>query len=539
MKATTDTVHEELGVYQPPPRGWMRWLRRSLAVAILSVACLAFYMHVRVYWAWTEDDAFITYRYSQNVVAGNGFVFNVDERVEAYSNFTWVLLGAAAIRSGMDPETLAKVIGLIVGLLCLPLAWLLVRQMCPRIGAVALLAPLYLAISPVLVQHSVAGLETSFFACVLCAALVMAVGVRPGRVRSTAFVVLLLLIALSRPEGPLFAAVLLVFRNRICNRDWSGSEARHRAGVQVESAVFGILFVAYYAWRWQYFDAAFPNTFFAKARGGFPGVVDGAQYTLDFMRDGGGVLFVALSLLPMVLRRGRPAYWTSLTVVVLYLAFIVAAGGDWMYHYRFFAHVLPILAALLTVGIDLILSYPRSGSLQAVLIHATVALVLLATFVGMGNTELRVARIVLPAVRSHNYLSQNYEELGLWFRENTNAQATIAVSDVGAVGYFSERRILDMFGLIDPHIARLQGRMHFKADPGYVLSREPDYIVLVSLNDQGAGYSFQRIPDYAMNALREFHEQYDLIRKVPQHWHNEFVLVYRRRDATGSSGGTM
>ncbi len=167
----------------------------------------------------------------------------------------------------------------------------------------------------------------------------------------------------------------------------------------------------------------------------------------------------------------------------------------------------------------------------------SVALVLLGTFMGIGNTELRVARIVLPAVQSHNYLSQNYEELGLWFLENTDEDATIAVSDVGAVGYFSERRILDMFGLIDPHIARLHGRMHYKADPRYILSRKPDYIVLVSLNDQGAGYSFQRIPDYAMNRLPEFHEQYDLIRTVPQHWHNEFVLVYHRRAEAQSSGG--
>ena len=94
-----------------------------------------------------------------------------------------------------------------------------------------------------------------------------------------------------------------------------------------------------------------------------------------------------------------------------------------------------------------------------------------------------------------------------------------------------------MFGLIDPHISRLPGRMHYKSDSRYVLSRNPDYIVLVSLNDQGAGYSFQRIPDYTMNALPEFHEQYDLIRTVPQHWHNEFVLVYQRR-AAGNLGGS-
>ena len=86
-----------------------------------------------------------------------------------------------------------------------------------------------------------------------------------------------------------------------------------------------------------------------------------------------------------------------------------------------------------------------------------------------------------------------------------------------------------MFGLIDPHIARLHGRMHYKGDAPYVLSRRPEYVVLVSLNDDGKGYSFQRIPDWAMNAQSAFHDEYELIRTVPQYWQNEFVLVYHRR----------
>jgi hypothetical protein len=86
-----------------------------------------------------------------------------------------------------------------------------------------------------------------------------------------------------------------------------------------------------------------------------------------------------------------------------------------------------------------------------------------------------------------------------------------------------------MFGLTDRHIASIKGRIHYKSDPRYVLSRQPDIIILVSLNDMGGGHSFQRIPDHTMNALPEFHAQYELIRTVPQNWNNEFVLIYERR----------
>ena len=502
---------------------------RSVVVAVmLGVAVGLFVFHARIYWEWTEDDAFITYRYARNVARGEGFVFNPGERIEGYSNFTWVLLGAMAENAGWDPERTAKVVGVAAGIVALLLSWALARKAWPQCGSGAVLAPYFLAMSPVLVQHSVAGLESSVFAALLAAALLLAASSHTARAaHSAGLVVVLLLLSLTRPEGSLVAGGLLGMRWWLVARHHPHARRRLAA----VSATFVLLFTAYIAWRWSYYDAAFPNTFYAKARGGMHGVFDGVQYTLDFTRDNGGPLFVALSLIPVLLGSVAPALWMGLGVVAGYIVFIVLASGDWMYHYRFFAHVLPVLAALIAVGLARVLDLVHAGTWRALAVYATAALVLLGTFMGIGNTELRVARAVLPALASHNYLSQNYEELGLWFAENTEEGATIAISDVGAVGYFSERRILDMFGLIDPRIARLRGRMHYKADPRYVLSRQPDYIVLVSLNDQGAGYSFQRIPDYAMNALPAFHEQYELIRTVPQHWNSEFVLVYRRRGA--------
>ena len=51
------------------------------------------------------DDAFISYRYAWNLVAGHGLVFNIDEYVEGYSNFLWVLLTAGALRCGLEIGT--------------------------------------------------------------------------------------------------------------------------------------------------------------------------------------------------------------------------------------------------------------------------------------------------------------------------------------------------------------------------------------------------------------------------------------------------
>ncbi len=514
----------ELGSLELGPGRAQQALRRGATALLLLLAVGLFVFHARIYWQWTEDDAFITFRYASNVERGAGFVFNQGESIEGYSNFAWVVLGAAALRAGQDPVRVAKSIGLAAGVVALLLSWTLARRIWPGIGLGAVLAPYALALSPVLAQHAVAGLETSLFAALLAGAVLLALpGTSAGR--GVLLGLLHVLLTLTRSEGAVIAAALLVLRGVCGPRRGAGGDP----ALTVASLVFLVLGALYTLWRYDTFHALFPNTFYAKARGGLHGIIDGAQYSLDFLRDSGGVLYTALALVPPLLGWGGATYWSALVVLILYAGFIVVAGGDWMSHYRFYAHVFPLLAALVAVGFMRLLALPRPGTWRAAGLYAAAAAVLLGTFLGIGNTELRVARAVLPALAAHNYLSQNYEELGLWFKENTAADATIAVSDVGAVGYFSQRRILDMFGLIDPHIARLRGRMHYKADPRYVLARAPDYIVLVSLNDQGAGYSFQRIPDYAMNALPEFHEQYEHIRTVPLHWNSEFVLVYRRR----------
>ena len=56
-----------------------------LAVALLGV------MHVWSF-AWLGDDAFISFRYSQNFAEGHGLVFNHGEWVEGYTNFLWTFI---------------------------------------------------------------------------------------------------------------------------------------------------------------------------------------------------------------------------------------------------------------------------------------------------------------------------------------------------------------------------------------------------------------------------------------------------------------
>ena len=492
---------------------------------LLAAAICVFVFHARIYWGWTEDDAFITFRYAQNLAGGRGLVFNPGERVEGYSNPSLLLISAAALRAGLDPVIVAKWLGLAAGALCLLLSWLLARRMAQDAPLAALVAPFYLAVSPALARHAVTGLETTLFALLLTAGVLLAAGDR-SPLRRALFLVIALLISITRPEGPAFALFLLVAGAVIRGRGPGGS----RRGDWAEPGILVLFLAAYASWRWSYFGSFFPNAYYAKVQGGVSGIIDGAQYTLDFLRDAGGPFLAGLALVTALVGCATAAYGVALACLVLYVAFIIVSGGDWMFHYRFFAHVLPVASACMAAGIASIVALAMGLARRGrVLLYACLAFLLGVTCLSVGNTELRVARMVLPALEERTYLSQSYEALGRWFHENSAPEATVAISDIGAVGYYSGRRVIDMFGLIDRRIARIKGRMHYKADPQYVLSRNPDYIVLVSSSSAGIRPSFLRIPDRVMSAEPAFTSRYELVRTVPLHWQNESVGIYKLR----------
>ena len=67
-----------------------------LAGSILQVVCGVSFPEHKSMSQWGLDDAYISYRYAENLVRGEGLVFNHGERVEGYSNFLYVLAVAPA-----------------------------------------------------------------------------------------------------------------------------------------------------------------------------------------------------------------------------------------------------------------------------------------------------------------------------------------------------------------------------------------------------------------------------------------------------------
>lgn len=352
----------------------VRVLRKQLsAVAIANVVLIALpvlFLLLQGYRRrWVAEDAFISLRVVDNLLAGFGPVFNVGERVEVYTHPLWVgiltLWGAAGLRL----EYGAVVLGLLLsgaGLVAAQAGSLrLLRLLRP--GAPETSRDLVLPVGAV-VFVSVAvvwdfvtsGLETglsfawlgvSYWLLVRC---LPANGAAVTGSRVVLAAVVFGLGPLVRPDLGLFAIGFFVVLLAV---ELAGATRRR---VLVDGGLiivaFGLIPGVYQIMRMGYFASIVPNTALAK-EAGMTDWYQGWLYFQDFNQT--YLLWIPLGLLgiwwALILgtslqrdRLGTMVLAVPVICAILHAIYVIRLGGDFM-HGRFllptlFAFLLPMAA---------------------------------------------------------------------------------------------------------------------------------------------------------------------------------------------------
>ena len=74
------------------------WLQRAALPAMIAALTWLAWLN-----RFIQDDAFISFRYSHNLVRGLGLVWNPGDRVEGYTSFLWTLI--MAVPPGTKPAS--------------------------------------------------------------------------------------------------------------------------------------------------------------------------------------------------------------------------------------------------------------------------------------------------------------------------------------------------------------------------------------------------------------------------------------------------
>ena len=311
------------------------WMVLAVPLAVVLVGAWSY--------RWVQEDAFINFRIIGNLLAGNGPVFNVGERVEVYSDPLWMFLIAAARE--VLPFVSIEWLSVWFGLGFTAAGVLLGGRAIQRLGESrgdGLILPVGLLIFSVVAgvwEFSTSGLEMGMVFCWI--GLSFWLLVRTEHLRNSAlwcaFVVGLG--TLVRPELALMSCVFMVaLLLVVAAPGWNGPSSTVRRYVLPILVALAIP-VLYELWRMAYFAMIVANTALAKSAGA-SWWSQGFYYAWNFI--GPYALWIPFGLaLPVVVPRIR-RWWTAgdrigtvvlLTPVVAGLGdaiFVVHVGGDYM-----------------------------------------------------------------------------------------------------------------------------------------------------------------------------------------------------------------
>jgi hypothetical protein len=490
-------------------------MRRVSRPVVLSGSLLILFILAYPHFDHTVDDAFISFRYAQNWLEGHGLVFNPGERVEGYTNFLWIVLLTPFMALDVDPQLAARILGLAAsaGLLAAVVRFAPAPEAAPEVVAYA---PLLCCTSPVLTFWATGGLEGPLFAAFAIASTgLMAEGLARGTL-SPAAALLAALAALTRPEGVAFAAALFLAA-------LLGSSRPSYREIARWAAVFLVLYLPYFVWRYAYYGDLLPNTFHAKIGFGTPQVVRGLRYVGAFLEESSPLLLLPLAGLWWQ-RRNSTVLLLGL-LLLCSVGYVVLIGGDSLPMFRFLLPALPLAFLLLAWGVAGALqraAWRPTARLVAAL--AMLALSFLAALPGFRGTAVGF-------VQSDRREVGAWKEIGRYFAEHAPRDASIAVITAGAIPFFSKLRTIDMLGLSDRTIAhRDAGALgtgyagHEKYDVDYVLDRAPTIVVIGT-------YGIAPDARPAEEILRPFYPAEEQMLRSPR-FLRDYVLV-RARSASG------
>jgi hypothetical protein len=484
------------------PAGKHRWWVGS-AVGLAAVVAA---------YGWVQrnylvDDAFIFVRYARNIASGGGWAFNRGEPVQAVTSVLWQLvLTAAELVVGLGP-------GLVVGMyvvFVLALALAVMRLVVPHGRVVAVAAAFLTAVCPILWES--AGLETA-----LAAGLVVAAALAHREDRRALEGLAIGLAILARPDALLLAAVL------------GGHHLWRERRLPLRSIAVAVLVVGpWLVFSWLKFGVLIPTSATVKVAQSSigwwaklpPFAIAAATYSSMWPL---ALPLCLVSLLPERVLPRSPGFAVQAVIAygllhaAAYTAMHVAAGYVWYYAPINLAYALgvPVGASRAATALAGWVQR-RRGSPEALRSLPQVAVVGLAAIFGTG--ALTVA-LLLP--RQYR-LSREYQVATSWIQSQSTASDVVATAEIGYVGYWLDRSLLDPYALIHPAaIPRVR-----RGELGWWIERRPAFVI--THWPPWAGEPYRERP----GALeRDFEANYRMRIHVPVAGKpNQRVVVWQRTD---------
>ncbi len=423
----------------------MPFVKKHIILILLFVIEVALIFALEFSIPNTCDDAFITYRYARNIATGNGFVFNFGERILGTTTPLYTLLLSCGDALGFSIPDFSLVLeSLSIAGISLILFFILNQIGGALIGILAVC--FYLL--PLVDILGARGMEAQFYSLLLLGTIYL--WSKRHYIPASA---LFGLAVLTRIDALILAPALflhfLFFEAR-----------RHKkllpSALQI-AGIFLIITVPWFVFSLFYFGSLTPHTIAAKMLQGQTGWIrfDRFMWEWAFFHKGDFSLHWVVPFAGYILcwMHYRHVFLSLLVWFPLYIFMFCVTG---MPHYNWYQ--APLLFGISIFNSLAVLGIYRAASSAlknlkplrhhnkkwGALFTGVVVSLLLWSRIGLFGLYLGL----VTAGNTNLGFDKDYTEVGKWLSRSTPANATVSCVEVGIIGYYSERRIVDLMGLV-------------------------------------------------------------------------------------------
>lgn len=334
------------------------------------------------------EDAFIMFRYAENFAKGLGLVWNPGIRVEGATEFLWTMFLSLGTFLGVPTPGFAVASNFVIGAMVVVFTYFFVKRL--RDGFTALCFASLVAASPLVIQ-ALSGFGTPLFTLTMLFATYFAY-----TENKRAMAISALLMSLTRPEGVIYSAVLILY-------------LLFKGGDKKWVLYYVVPGLIYYLSRYWYYGLPFPNTFYAKHQGIFFHMQSVWNY-LEFI----------IPLFPLLLFKKHRLFWLPILFPLVYV--LIEPSQNIGYRFQF-----PAMASAL-----LLVEFRWKEEVSLFIVAAMMAVLLMLS---TGNNI-------------------DYDDRRFVGESLSKIKGTMVSTEAGWLPYYSGWKSIDPFGLYDTTVAR-------------------------------------------------------------------------------------
>lgn len=435
------------------------------------------------YFGFPLDDPWIHLTFAKNLIEYGSFSYFKNEVVTSGSTspiYTLILSVLFLISS--NEYIISYVLGILFNILTVLIIFKLVSLHFGEHKVLTLLSVLIIAVQPKLNLISVSGMETTMFIFLIVS------GVYFYKTANKILLgIFLALLIWCRPDGfVLWLAILVDYllskNSKIKNEVGLAGKAFERKDFFIAILIAVGLTVGYFLFNYILSGTILPNTYKAK--------LEYYQHNLreNFLRNDVLNYFSTSEFIAVVLPFIIGSFVIVLKLIkkqkdqfLIYLLFtfglIITYYIQLPFAHRFGRYLMPVIPFYILIsvyGFKLIAEFTikkmNSASTANLLFILFYGLTIILSIVHLKKNSDEFTELC-------KYHNERHVAAGLWIKNNTPENAIIAAHDIGAIGFYGNRKVIDMVGLVTPEVIQHLNDKNFSVFiEDYLLKSNVSYI---------------------------------------------------------------